>query len=81
VELYSGGVGLSQAVIDLIVTKTERASAAFIKELMRRSAQFYLEDGVDGRLTAVHVNLALEEMLFRGGILNVRLLGGAAIEG
>lgn len=81
VELYSGGVGLSQGVIDLIVTKTERASAAFIKELMRRSAQFYLEDGVDGRLTAVHVNRALEEMLFRGGTLNVRLLGGAAIEG
>lgn len=81
VELYSGGVELSQGVVDLIVTKTERASAAFIKELMRRSAQFYLEDGVDGSLTAVHVDRALDEMLFRGGTLNVRLLGGEAMEG
>jgi len=81
VQLYSGRVSLSQDVVDLIVVKTERASAAFIKELMRRSSQFYLEDGADGRLTPVHVNRALDEMLFRGGSLNVRLLGGAAPEG
>ena len=58
--------------------KTERASAAFIKELMRRTAQFYLEDGKRDGIKVEFLNAALEEMLFSGGSLNVKLLGGAA---
>jgi hypothetical protein len=65
-------------IVDMIVKKTERASAAFIKELMRRSAQFYLQSGDGGGLKPEFLDSALEEMLFSGGSLNVKLLGGAA---
>ena len=69
---------MSDDMVSLIVKKTERASAAFIKELMRRSAQFYLEAGNGGGLKPEFRDSALEDMLFSGGSLNVKLLGGAA---
>ena len=62
-----------------LVKKTKGASAAFIKELMRRAAQFNLQDGNRGRLTANEFNLALEEMLFTGGSLNAKLLGASGV--
>ncbi len=52
-------------------------SAAFIKELMRRSAQFCVERDSDGTLSKQDVDSALGEMLFRGGSLNRKLLGAA----
>lgn len=52
-------------------------SAAFIKELMRRSAQFHLESGDgNGVLDEEAVKSAFEEMVFAGGALNLKLLGG-----
>jgi hypothetical protein len=52
-------------------------SAAFIKELMRRSAQFHLERGDgNGVLDEEAVKSAFEEMVFAGGALNLKLLGG-----
>jgi hypothetical protein len=45
---------------------------------MRRSAQFSLRDGAS--LSGEHVRQALEEMVFRGRALNLRLLGGASDE-
>src|SRR5438034_11709049 len=39
VQLYSGGLEVSPPIMDLLVRRTERASPAFIKELMRRAAQ------------------------------------------
>jgi AAA+ superfamily predicted ATPase len=77
-KLYACGLPLSENIVDMIVKKTERASAAFIKELMRRSAQFYLQSGDGGSLKPEFLESALEEMLFSGGSLNVKLLGGAA---
>ncbi len=79
VRLYSCGLPLSEEVVELIVRNTERGSAAFIKELMRRTAQFHLQDGNDGHLRAEHVNAALEEMLFSGGSLNAKLLGATEV--
>lgn len=61
--------------------KTKGASAAFIKELMRRAAQFNLQDGKHGSLTADQVDSALEEMLFTGGALNAKLLGATGVSG
>jgi len=58
-----------------IVKRTEGASAAFIKELMRRAAQYHLQNGNQDELAAEDINLALEDMLFTGGTLNVKLLG------
>jgi ATP-dependent 26S proteasome regulatory subunit len=75
VRLYSQGVRVSEEVVGLIVQKTDRVSAAFIKELMRRSVQFHLEHNGSGELQSQDVEDALAEMLFRGGSLNLKLLG------
>ena len=77
VRLYSRGVEVSAEVLDRIVARTERVSAAFIKELMRRAVQFHLERSDSGRVELPDVEAALDEMLFRGGSLNAKLLGGA----
>jgi AAA+ superfamily predicted ATPase len=77
VHLYSYGLKVSDSIADLIVRKTKKASAAFIKELMRRCAQYLLQDGLQTDLAVEHVEAALDEMLFAGGSLNVKLLGGA----
>ncbi len=80
VRLYSCGLPVSDEVVELIVRSTERGSAAFIKELMRRTAQFHIQDGKEGSfLRADHVNAALEEMLFSGGSLNAKLLGASEV--
>jgi cell division protease FtsH len=51
-------------------------SASFIKELMRRTAQFHLERSETGRIGLEDVGSALDELLFSGGTLNRKLLGG-----
>ena len=78
VRLYARGLDVADAMVETVVSRTEGASAAFIKELMRRSAQYGLEEGADGHLAESHVSAALEEMLFTGGRLNAKLLGAAA---
>jgi ATPase family protein associated with various cellular activities (AAA) len=77
VGLYSRGLNVPNDVVEIIVRKTRKASAAFIKELMRRCAQYLLQSGRGGGLAPGHVEAALDEMLFSGGSLNVKLLGGA----
>ncbi len=77
VQLYAGELKISTKVVATLVKKTQGASAAFIKELMRRSAQFMIRSGTTTELQAKHVEGALDEMLFAGGSLNVKLLGGA----
>jgi len=79
VNLYACGLPVDRGVVEAIVRKTKGASAAFIKELMRRAAQFYLQNGNDGRLRLEELDSALEEILFSGGSLNAKLLGGSAL--
>ena len=74
IKLYAGGLTFGADLEDLIVRKTKGASGAFIKELMRRSAQFLLETAA-ANLSERHVESALDEMLFSGGELNSKLLG------
>ena len=76
-RLYAHGMQLNETVADAIVSKTKGASAAFIKELMRRSAQFALLESKDPILTLKSVDAALEEMVFIGGSLNLKILGAA----
>ena len=64
----------------LIVRRTKGASPAFIKELMRRSAQFQIELEGGTVLKQQAVDGAIEEMVFTGGALNLKLLGGSATE-
>jgi ATP-dependent 26S proteasome regulatory subunit len=77
VRLYSQGVDVSDDVVGEIVKRTDRVSAAFIKELMRRAVQFHLEGNGTGRIELKDVENALDEMLFSGGSLNLKLLGAA----
>jgi ATP-dependent 26S proteasome regulatory subunit len=78
IRLYACGLPLDEDLVQLMVRKTENASAAFIKELMRRAAQSYLQNGAL-RVNVEQVNSALEEMLFVGGSLNAKLLGAAGL--
>lgn len=77
-KLYAGGLEMQEQVVERIVKKTHGASAALIKELMRRAAQFLLETE-EPRLTPEHIDAALDEMLFHGGSLNAKLLGGVGV--
>jgi hypothetical protein len=75
-NLYARGLDISEDLTQLIVSRTKGVSAAFIKELMRRCAQFQIEFSQGRVLSQQAVDAALEEMLFTGGALNRRLLGG-----
>ncbi len=82
VRLYGRGLKLSDTLVVEAVKRTDGVSAAFIKELMRRTAQAAITRGGDAKKTVepneVDLNEALNDMLFSGGTLNVKLLGGAA---
>ena len=80
VRLYAKGMKLSEGMIEEIARRTERVSAAFIKELMRRSLQFHLERDGDRELAQADVDLALDELLVSGGSLNLKLLGAETRE-
>jgi ATPase family associated with various cellular activities (AAA) len=79
-KLYARGLDISDDLMQLIVSRTKGVSAAFIKELMRRCAQFQIEFSRGNVLAQPAVDAALEEMLFTGGALNRRLLGGEGVE-
>lgn len=65
------------AVINAAVRRTEGVSAAVIRELMRRIAQS--NDRAQRRQIGhlADIDEAPNDMLFAGGRLNVKLLGGA----
>jgi len=75
VRLYARGAKLDDTVVNAVVVRTGQVSAAFIKELMRRTAQYHLERQGDGQLSIEDVERALDEMVFAGGALNLKLLG------
>src|SRR5262249_50677445 len=77
IALYGKHLSLSGAIIEEGVRRTEGVSAAFIKELMRRVAQASIERKSDGVVVADDLAGALDDMLFVGGTLNLKLLGGA----
>jgi cell division protease FtsH len=75
VRLYSQGVSVSEDGISEITKRTEGVSASFIKELMRRIVQFHIDADGTGNVTQTDIDNALDEMLFKGGMLNLKLLG------
>jgi hypothetical protein len=80
VSLYARGLQLSERLTELIVRRTKGASPAFIKELMRRTAQFQFEIGDGGEVKQSAVDGAIEEMVFSSGALNLKLLGGSSTD-
>jgi hypothetical protein len=79
IGLYARGLAISPSLVDTLAKRTDGASPAFIKELLRRVAQHHLDLGTTGDVTAKTIDAALHEMLFSGGVLNTALLGGAAV--
>ena len=76
VQLYGRGLPLGDAVVGEAAQRTKGVSAAFIKELMRRIAQASIVRG-GTTVESDDISEALDDMLFAGGKLNVKLLGGA----
>ena len=77
VRLYGRGLPLADAVVAEAARRTKGVSAAFIKELMRRIAQASIARDGGATVESGDIGEALDDMLFAGGKLNVRLLGGA----
>jgi len=77
VRLYGKGLPLDQTMIGEAARRTEGVSAAFIKELMRRIAQGSIARDGGNSVIFADIDEALNDMLFAGGRLNVKLLGGA----
>jgi AAA+ superfamily predicted ATPase len=75
-ELYGRGLKVS-APIEPYVERTAGASAAFIRELLRKTALFAADDGGDLDLREKNFDDALHEMIVEGGDLTKSLLGGA----
>ena len=65
---YGCGLKLDQNVVEMTVSRTKGASFAFIKELMRRAAQFHLQSGSSGHLLPEELNSALVEILLVEGL-------------
>jgi cell division protease FtsH len=79
IRLYSRGLSVGDDLLQDTVRRTRGVSASFIRELMRRSAQFNLEKGREsGSLSAGDLDAALDELLYSGGAFNRKLLGADA---
>ena len=78
VALYAKRLPVPASLVEDLSVRTAGASPAFIKELLRRIAQHHLEAGTVGDVLHSTAESALHEMLFAGGALNARLLGGTA---
>jgi hypothetical protein len=56
------------------VQRTEGASAAFIREMMRKAALFAADESCD-RVEVRHLDDAVHELVVEGGSLTQKLLG------
>jgi hypothetical protein len=79
IALYARNLELAPDLMDDLARRTDGASPAFIKEFLRRIAQHHIDTEAQGRVTIATADAALHEMLFSGGALNARLLGGEAV--
>jgi ATP-dependent 26S proteasome regulatory subunit len=77
VQLYGKGLPLGETIVSEAAQRTKGVSAAFIKELMRRVAQASIARDGGAAVESRDIGGALDDMLFTGGKLNIKLLGGA----
>ena len=75
IELYGRGLTLEIADLAAIIKRTEGASPAFIRELLRKAALFAADDDGEMVVTDHHLEEALRELLIDGGDLTKSLLG------
>lgn len=74
-ELYGRGLTLRLTQLDKFIERTDRGSAAFIRELMRKSALFAADETKDAVVEDRHIEEALHELVIDGGELTKSLLG------
>ncbi len=75
--LYGEGLNLGEGVLEGLVSRTEGASPAFIRELIRKGTLLALlaSEGEMGGVSGEHLEAALREMVTEGGELTRKLLG------
>lgn len=73
--LYAADVELLPEVVEKVVGVTQGASAAFIKELVRRAIQLHLARTGDAKIEAQDVQEALNELLSNQGSVSGRVIG------
>jgi hypothetical protein len=74
-DLYGNGLRLRLNSVDSIIERTEGASAAFIRELMRKAALFAADEKDEIEIEDRHIDEALHELVIEGGELTRTLLG------
>lgn len=79
IELYGHGLRLELGDMKCLIDRTEGASAAFLRELLRRAAVFaaVTDDADEIVVRDEHVEEALTELLIAGGELTKSLLGAS----
>ena len=76
IRLYAGGFFIDDATMNYTVERTAGVSAAFIKELLRRAAQYGLARSSVEQIAQEDLASAIDEMVVVGGALNQSILGG-----
>jgi ATP-dependent 26S proteasome regulatory subunit len=74
-DLYGRGLTLRVGELPRFIERTKGASAAFIRELMRKAALFAADDSADLVVEDRHLDEALHELAVQGGDLTKSLLG------
>lgn len=82
IDLYARGLELQVNDLEKVIARTANASAAFLREMLRKAALFAAEANLPGELVVrdEHLELALAELLVAGGALTRSLLGAARAE-
>jgi ATP-dependent 26S proteasome regulatory subunit len=80
-ELYARGLTLKLDRPDRVVERTAGASAAFMRELLRRAALIATDEDAGGVVEERHLDEAIHELVVAGGAITRSLLGATQIEG
>ena len=80
-ELYGRGLRLELNGLDSLIRRTEGASGAFIRELLRKSTLLAADEGNGLVITDAHLDEAIRELIVEGGELTKSLLGARTTVG
>jgi len=77
-ELYRGGLAVDESRLGTVIERTDRVTASFLKELLRRAALIAAAETDEQHLTvsADQLDAALEELLSTRNTMTRVLLGG-----
>jgi hypothetical protein len=79
IELYARGLSLRVDRLDAVVERTAGASAAFMRELLRRAALIATDEAERPVVEQRHLDEAIRELVITGGSLTRSLLGATEV--